>query len=482
MKVSLERSTLVEVLLLSIVIALLGISPQLHQAQREMEGARQALSSGSAQEASQHLAKAAQVSPGRLDLWELAGHYALLAGDAQSAIQDLEQAPAGRLSVLGLMDLGDAYTQVNNQQAAIPAWQAALPKANASTTVELYQRLLKTHRGLDDYQAAIADLQALTTLQPSNAGLQYQLGLLLATQQPESALAHLAQAAAADASLANPVETIRRAVTNARISDDPAYTLLASGRALAALGEWELAVEAFHAATLVRPDYAEAWAYLGEARQHFTAKDSSTPAQDGLPDLQKALALDPKSLAANIFLALYWERLGRYDQALAVLQNAIQIDPRNPILQAELGNTQALLGDLSSALASYQRAIDLAPHDSTYQRLLAEFSLKYTYHVREIALEAARQAVMMAPDDAATLDVMGQVLINLGDDLNAERFLDQAIQADPNYAPAHLHLGFLYLMRGDNPRATQELKLASELAPGSPTADQSKRLLQSYFP
>ena len=45
---------------------------------------------------------------------------------------------------------------------------------------------------------------------------------------------------------------------------------------------------------------------------------------------------------------------------------------------------------------------------------------------------------------------MGQVLIKLGDDLNAERFLDQAIQADPNYAPAHLHLGFLYLVRGDN--------------------------------
>jgi tetratricopeptide (TPR) repeat protein len=482
MQVSLERNTLVEIGLLCILIALLGVSPRLHQAQREMDSARQALSSGSAQAASQHLAKAAQVSPGRPDLWELAGHYALLAGDAQSAIQDLEQAPPGKLSIQGLVDLGDAYEQANQLQAAIPAWQAALTKANPFTSVELYQRLLKAHRTLDDYPAAITDLQDLTVLQPSDGELHYQLGLLLATQQPESALAHLEQAAAADASLANPVEIIRRAVTSARISDDPAYALLASGRALAALGEWELAIEAFHQATLRRPDYAEAWAYLGEARQHFTDQDGSISTQDSLSDLRKALALDPGSLAANIFLALYWERSGRYDQALAVLQTATRLDSRNPVLQAELGNTQALLGDLPSALASYQRAIDLAPQDPTYQRLLAEFSLKYTYHVREIAMQAARQAVMMAPNDATTLDVMGQVLINLGDELNAERFLDQATRADPNYAPAHLHLGFLYLLRSDNARAAQELKLASELAPGSPTADQSQRLLQSYFP
>jgi tetratricopeptide (TPR) repeat protein len=477
-----ERSTLFQLLLVSVLIALLGVSPRLHQAQLEMDEARKALISSSAQQASQHLANAAKYSPGRPDLWELAGRYALQAGDAQTAIRNLKQVSPSNLSVQGLVDLGDAYQQAGDMKAAIPAWQAALPKAGASLAAELYQRLLNAHRSMAEYQAAIADLQALTALQPLDALLQYQLGLLLATQQPEAALAHLAQAAASETSLANPVETIRRAVTNARISEDPAYTLLASGRALAALGEWELAVQAFHQATLARPDYAEAWAYLGEARQHFIGKDTTAPVQNGLPDLQKALALDPRSLAANIFLALYWERLGRFDQALDVLHTAIQLDPRNPVLQSELGNTQAILGDLPSALESYQRARDFAPLDPTYLRLMAEFSLKYEYQVREIALVAARQAVLIAPRDPPALDVMGQVLIKLGDNLNAERFLDQAIQADPNYAPAHLHLGFLYLVRGDNTRATQELTLAGALAPGSPAADQSKSLLQSYFP
>ncbi len=350
MKVHLERSTLVQLLLVSVLIALLGISPRLHQAQLEMDEARQALIFSSAQQASQHLANAAKYSPGRTDLWEMAGHYALQAGEAQAAIRDLEQLPPGSLSVQGLVDLGDAYRQTNDLKAAILTWQAALPKANSAVTAELYQRLLKAHRSMNDYQAAIADLQALTAMQPLDAHLQYQLGLLLATQLPESALAHLAQAAESETNLADPVETIRRAVTNARVSDDPAYTLLASGRALAGLGEWELAVEAFHQATLARPDYAEAWAYLGEARQHFTGKDNPAPAQNGLADLQKAFDLDPRSLAANIFLALYWERLGHFDQALVILQTATQLDPRNPVLQSELGNTQALLGDLPSAL------------------------------------------------------------------------------------------------------------------------------------
>jgi tetratricopeptide (TPR) repeat protein len=241
-----------------------------------------------------------------------------------------------------------------------------------------------------------------------------------------------------------------------------------------------MAVEAFRQATLARPDYAEAWAYLGEARQHF--KTGSTSTDDGLSDLQKALSIDPASLSTNLFLAIYWQRQERYDQALTYLGVAAKLDPDNPTLETELGKTLAAAGDLPAAQGHYLRAVELAPKDATYWRILAEFSLQYRIQIRQIALPASRQAVILTPDDPRALDLMGQALFMLDDTLNAERFLLRALQTDPGYAPAHLHLGQVYLLEGEAERARQQLDTALALSPDTPTADQAQRLLQRYFP
>jgi tetratricopeptide (TPR) repeat protein len=126
--------------------------------------------------------------------------------------------------------------------------------------------------------------------------------------------------------------------------------------------------------------------------------------------------------------------------------------------------------------------VELAPKDATYWRILAEFSLQYRIQIRQIALPASRQAVILTPDDPRALDLMGQALFMLDDTLNAERFLLRALQTDPGYAPAHLHLGQVYLLEGEAGRARQQLDTALALSPDTPTADQAQRLLQRYFP
>jgi tetratricopeptide (TPR) repeat protein len=141
------------------------------------------------------------------------------------------------------------------------------------------------------------------------------------------------------------------------------------------------------------------------------------------------------------------------------------------------------MGDLNKSLTYYERATELAPKDPNQWRLLAIFSIKYELQVREIALPAARQAVLLNPKDPASLDVMAQVFTILDDPLSAQRFLVRSLQADPSYAPARLHLGFLHLMKGHNSDAYQQLSLAASLAPaGTPTEEQAKRLLQRFFP
>jgi tetratricopeptide (TPR) repeat protein len=467
----------------------MGLSPDSHRTRLELQRAERAAQAQNWSQAAFHMARAGEYAPSRTGIWEQAGHFAMRAGETQTAVEYLEKGAdePGGLTAAGFVALGEAHWQNGSYYQAAQAWRSALVRSGPS--VDLYQRMLQAHLALKDYPAAIADLETLASWQPGDGSLQYRLGLLLTAHNPPEALPHLEQAAKLDSALKKQADTLRQNIQAAVSESDPAYHLLEAGRGLASLNEWELAGEAFEQATSLRPDYAEAWAYLGEARQHLSDPVSSrkpVPGQTepgpGLAELQKALALDPRSLATHTFLALYWSRQGRYDLALNAVEAAARLEPENPVLQVETGTTLALLGDLQTAEKAFRRAIELAPNDPAYWRLLAGFSLRYDYQVSEIALPAARKAVMLLPKDPANLDTMAQVLIKLDDQLNAQRFLDRAIQLDPEYAPAHLHLGLVYILKGDNEAAFEELSLARSLEPEGPTAEQANRLLETYFP
>jgi tetratricopeptide (TPR) repeat protein len=457
-----------------VLIPLLGITTRPHRVDQALRGAQRDLSEALPLNASLKIAAAGERFPWRADLWELAGHYALQ-GDDPGAAQAYFQraAQAGNLSPAGQTALGDAASQLGDLTGAIRAWESVLQAGGPS--VDPYTRLAEAHSQLGDYPAAIAALQALTALEPADPQVHYRLGLLMAASQPESALAYLERAAELDPAFAEPAQAIQRSVRTARLSGDPAHALVAAGQALASLEEWKLAAEAFRLAAQARPDYAEAWAFLGEAHQHL--------GEDGLPELQKALRLAPDSVAGNTFLGLYWRRQARSDLALVYLHAAANLDPQNPALQSELGNTLASLGDLPAARDYYQRAVELVPQDPAYWRTLAAFSVHYEFEVRAIALPAVRQAVLLNPKDPASLDVMGQVFTLLNDPFSARRFLQRALQVDPGYVPARLHLGLLFLLEGDPARAQEQLNLVLSLSPpDSADAEQAHRLLNSYFP
>ncbi|MBU0511169.1 MAG: tetratricopeptide repeat protein [Chloroflexi bacterium] len=441
-------------------------------------------------EATADLASIEKCLPWRADLWEPAGFYALAGNDLETAVAYFKQAAAlGALSYDGYIALGDAYLQTGNHYTAIQIWEAAdymFGPSEASLT-----RRAGVHRSTKDYPALIEDLKAILSFQSSVFSIQssvfsiqlslpalyHELGMLLAAHDPAFAPPYLLQAAELDSELTDARElafSIQRAVPK----NDPAYTLVAAGQKLADLNEWGLAAHAFRRAAETRSDYAEAWAFLGESLQHLpTGGDTS----DSLTALQKAFKIDPQSLPANTFMALYWQRHEDYALALEYLAAAAEIAPRNPAIQADMGAAVATLGDLETAQAHYWQAIELTPRDPTYLCELVEFCIRYNIDLRGTALPAAREAMMLAPDDPASLDVMGQVLFRLDDLVNAERFWLRALDSDPDYAPAHLHLGLLYALQGDVPLARQHLSLAISLAPNTPTAEHAQRVLEEFF-
>ena len=436
--------------------------------------AQVAIQSGSSENASVALSQAAAYAPWRYDLWEQAGILALKAGKAETAKSYLEQVRTKQeLSAEGMQTMGDILDFEGDLRSAILYWENAQNAGSENLT--LHWKLASAYRQLGYVEAAIQQLKMLLERGTGDAYINYNLGLLLAASDPEAAPAYLTLAAELNPELSSKSQEIIGGIRSARRAEDQAYLFTSSGQALAAIEEWDLAAYALSKAVEFDPDFAEAWAYLGEAYQQIN--------QGGFNELNKALELDPNSVVGNLLMALYWQRHDKFGLALINLHTAANQNPQNPVLQAEIGNTLALLGNFSAAEIHYQRAVDLAPRDPKYWQVLANFYIKYDLDLRESGLSAARQAVILAPEDASSLDVMAQVYILLDHPLIARRFLARAIEADPVYAPAQLHLGIIYLMEGKNRQAYQQLTFAKSLAPeNSQTAEQARRLLESNFP
>lgn len=476
-----DDGILARILLLGVLIALLGVYPLSKKVTASLELVRRAQEGGDPAAVAANLAFVAEHQPWRTGFWEAAGHAALAADDPQTAGQYFSQAAArGELSSDGYLAWGDADWLAGSPQTALQIWGIAERLGVASE--EILPRRAEIYRAIGDDQALIETLKTMISTPPTadsnleaTASLYQELGLLLAAYDPAAAPAYLSRAMELDPALEAQIRSLNFTIQQELSKRDPVYLLVVSGRELANLGQWELAERAFENATNLHPEYAEAWAYLGEARQH------TNPAKDGLEALNTALELDPQSIAANTFLAIYWQRREEPEIALKYLQAAADLDPHNPALLVEVGNLVALLGDLDAGREYYFQAMGLDPNDPRYVREFLQFSIRYNLNLDEVALPVARQLVMMNPEDPASLDVMGEVLFILGDSLNAERFYQRALSQNPNYDLAHLHLGWLYLVSGDKELAEYHYNRVLELTTNTKTMAQAQQALDEYF-
>lgn len=468
------------VLLVSIFIALLGLAPSPHAAGMLLVNSYRSIASGEYLNAAYNLAGAATYYPWRFDLNLDAAHYAFQAGDPKAVVQYLERpTTVSHLTIDDLIMLGDAYNQSGNSPMAEAIWEYV---ARLGDSIPAYQRLADLYLQQKDYASAASYSQKLLFINPANVHLYYQIGLLYAVTDPVKALPLLAQAAEFDPTNASDAQVLHDKIRTANLFDEPAYTYLIIGRQLANFGEWELASVAFQRAVSLRPGYADAWAFLGEAQQQITLKETGSASEVGLPELELAIQLEGNSILANTLMGLYWERQEDYSQAKQYLEHAIASSPEDPYLYSELGNILSKAGDLPAAESTYESAIQHAPQDPLFYRQLAEFAMENQIQIRELALPAARQAILLDPHDASSLDVMAQVMLMLQDYHSAERFSQSALQSDPGFTPAYLHLGMAYVYLGESDLARHWLGLAKTVDPDSWAAAQASRLMDYYFP
>ena len=470
----LERYSLWVALFLPIFIAMgFNLFPRPGELEQALSQARYYEQSGNPGLAYTQFLRAANQNPHRSDLWELAGQAAWKAGMTDQAIAAFQSAQKfGEISSQSWLDLGDAFRQKGDLPSAVSTWSQLLQ--SSSTNREVFERLEAALQTQREWKSLLAIYQRHLELEPQNASVAFRLAEIASIYDPTSAQQWANRSVAIDPSYSSRVNTLLAGLLLGDKQTDAAYRWTLLGRTLGNLDAWDLAMEAFQLAINANPSYGEAWAFLGEAYQQV--------GQDGTQALDRAENLAPESLLVQALQAMRLRRAGQPEAALVYLQSAAKQEPNNAIWKIELGNTLAQLGKLPEALSNFQAAVTLNPQDAQSYRNLAAFCIQYNYQIQEDGLVAARQAVLMEPDNPASADLLGQIFLRLGDFVNAERYFLHATELSPAFGPGMLHLGILYMQQGKPDLAKINFTKVIELQPGSAEAEQAERLLRLNFP
>lgn len=169
-----------------------------------------------------------------------------------------------------------------------------------------------------------------------------------------------------------------------------------------------------------------------------------------------ALEIDPQNATTLAILGEIYTDVGNWDVAENYLEQAAEIDPKNVTYLRNAAYLNEMRGDYEAAIEFYDQAIAVAPNRFD---LYIEKGRQYRIGLLDYdsAIENYRKAVEVY-NSAVTLDALGDGLYNSGDHLQAVRVLRDAVELDPNYGPALVHLGMALYARRNYEDAAVELE------------------------
>ena len=406
-------------------------------------------------------------APWQGEKWQRLGRLALDFGKNEESIEAFNQAKEqGQLSTEGKIWLADALIANGDTENA----KGLLREFSSLNQVEpfIYLQAAMQQRSLHDTYGALATLLKAYEISPLNGEINFQIGLLLSATEPEKALPYLERAGELNPDRMSLCQDLTGMIEESAAAGETAERYLYLGQVLSSYDEWDAAQLAFQKATNLEAQNGVAWALLAEAAQQNN--------QDGQEFILKAQELAPGEEMVNGLSALYYRRQNKTELALVYLQNALAANPKALVWEIETGNTLSQMGDLASALKHYQAAVEIDPLDWTPWRALAAFCITRNYEM-ETGLSAARQALKLNDQSPALMDLLGTALLMTNDLDEAEYYFLAADKIDPHQSAILIHLGQLYLAKGEKEQAVDYLHQAVEYAQDDRLQEMAERIL-----
>ena len=193
----------------------------------------------------------------------------------------------------------------------------------------------------------------------------------------------------------------------------------------------ELAVAELKSAVAVDPDYANAYAVLGQAyligyQQMNRSADWVTLAQQ---NCQKSESVR-ETAEGRICLGLVYNQTGKYQLAVPEFERAVQIDQSNEDGLRGLADAYGKLGNAAGAEAAYRKAISLRPNYWAVHSWLGAFF--YNQARYDEAIKQFQEVVNLAPNNYRGYSNLGGLLVAVGRYKEALEPLNRSIDIRPN--------------------------------------------------
>ena len=224
--------------------------------------------------------------------------------------------------------------------------------------------------------------------------------------------------------------------------------------------------------------------------------DQTGKRQEAEEQWRKALALDPKSAMAlegltadllarkdyqgvilllqdaprtetlNIRLAQALGRLNMINPAYQVLQEALKASPNSVRLASAMTAVVIKMGRNQEAIDLLQHAVDTNPGNQEAQVELFRL-LVLTNHITQ-AQPMGPKMLELHPKDPEVLYLNGIIFRSVGDYPKAKTLLEQAVAIDPNFFNSRYNLGMVLVFLKEWQEAKEQLEKAIELGAHEP--------------
>jgi serine/threonine-protein kinase len=204
----------------------------------------------------------------------------------------------------------------------------------------------------------------------------------------------------------------------------------------------DAAIKQFEQALKVSPNYAPAYAGLGEAYwQSYKGNRGNEWLDKAKVNCERALAAEPKLAEGHICLGGVYNETGRYDDAAKQFQQALAAEPENTGALYGLGKAFEKIHDAPAAEATYKKAIALRPQYWAVYNWLGTF---YYRNARYAEAEAMFQKVNdLTPDNYRGYDNLGAMYLLEGRYDKSIKTFNRSIELKPTLQ-AHSNLGTAY--------------------------------------
>lgn len=396
------------------------------------------------------------------------GRENLNAGYWKNAIEYLNRSLALKPMAETYTDLGRAYAELNDNEAALHAYREAL-KLNSDSALTYYNvgvglrevgkhseaaaafkraielksdfreavfNLALEYEDLAEHAKFLETIKEALRLDPNNLVVVAKYGIALRNNRK----------------FAEAIEPLKR-VSNAH--PDEVGDLYVLGNTYLMAQEYDDAIKTLSRVLVLQPNHEDARDRLrvANARKNLLPKLGQYK-NDALENPQKA--------AARINLADTYYALAMYAEAEVEYLKAVELEPKDWRLHGRLCVNYAEWNEREKAVACYQEAIKKDPNHVYY------FSLGHLYErlgKPDEAITAYKQSLEKKPNFTMALYQLAGVYIAKRELRNAVDPLRKLLAEEPRHEYGNFTLGQVYAQLGDNTGAMQQYYVLQNLNP-----------------